>query len=82
MTDRRIRRIDHPAAWHVGELGDPDSFALGLAARHLDALDAAVRKSKRDGTAVDSLTRELFQLDHRGTYYAGVGFKDDNTKAY
>jgi hypothetical protein len=63
MPDRRIRRIDHPAAWHCGELGDPDSFALGLEARHLDALDAAVRTSKRDGTPVESLTRELFRLD-------------------
>ena len=24
MPDRRIMRIDHPAAWHVGELGDPE----------------------------------------------------------
>ena len=63
MSDRRIRRIDHPAAWHVGEFDDPDSFALGLEARHLDALDVAVRKSKRDGTPVESLTRALFPLD-------------------
>lgn len=63
MPDYPIKRIDHPAAWHVGDLGDPDSVALHLDARHLDALDGAVRASKRGAVPVELLTRELFPLD-------------------
>ena len=63
MPSTGIRRIDHPAAWHVSELGDAKSFAVHLEPRHLDALDAAVRKSKGDGTPIESLSRESFPLD-------------------
>ncbi|MDX2315703.1 MAG: TauD/TfdA family dioxygenase [Gammaproteobacteria bacterium] len=63
MTDNPFTRIDHPAAWHVAELGGADSIALHLESRHLDALDAAVRTSKRAAIPVESLTRRLFPLD-------------------
>jgi len=63
MTDCPIRRIDHPAAWHVNELGGADRIALRLETRHLDALDAAVRRSKKDAIPVESLTRETFPLE-------------------
>lgn len=63
MAETRIGRIDHPAAWHADELGDPGDFALPLDTRHLHALDAAVRKSKTDGVPVESLSRQSFPLD-------------------
>jgi hypothetical protein len=63
MSAKRIDRMDHPAGWRASELGDPESFAVHLESRHLDALDAAVHVSKREGTPVESLTLESFPLD-------------------
>ena len=63
MVAQPIGRIDHPAAWHADQLGNPDDFALSLEVRHLDALDAAVRKSKQAEIPVESLTPQAFPLD-------------------
>lgn len=62
MTAARFERIDHPAAWRVDQLGNPDSIAVDLESRHLDALDAAVRASKRDDIPIESLSRGSFPL--------------------
>ena len=48
MTKNPIKKIDHPAAWYVDELGDAERIALHLETRHLEALGAAVRRSKKD----------------------------------
>ena len=63
MTNYPIRKIDHPAAWHVDELGAAERIALNLETRHLDALGVAVRTSKQNAIPVESLTRASFPLE-------------------
>ena len=62
MIAKPAERIDHPAAWKATDLGSKDDIAIVLEERHLGAFDAAMRRSKALGVAVESLTAEIFPL--------------------
>jgi len=59
---RSLQPVDHPGAWRARDC-DKSSFASDLSERHLDALDRALQRARRETGDAEAITREGFALD-------------------
>ena len=60
-TDSPWTPVEHASAWRASER-DRDSFVVTLQARHLAALERALRAAQQVTADAESITRELFDL--------------------
>lgn len=62
MSEPAIRRIDSRAAWTPSDYPSKDSFAIDLEPRHIEALEAEVRRFKMTGGCHEDLSQQSFPL--------------------
>lgn len=62
MTEIRLDPIDHPAAWRADDIGSLDQISFDLERRHLDALEGALARVRRQGKALAGITGEDFAM--------------------
>ncbi|MEM7291806.1 MAG: TauD/TfdA family dioxygenase, partial [Pseudomonadota bacterium] len=56
-----LEAIDHRSAWRA-DSSSADTFTVSLSAKHLDAIDRAVRHVQSLDIEVESITRDQFEL--------------------
>jgi len=62
MTDIRLDPIHHPAAWRADEIASLDQISFDLERRHLDALEGALARVKREGKGLAQIADADFAL--------------------
>ena len=62
MTNVFNQIIDHPGAWKATDFDSKDDYAFDLTKRHIDALDDALTRVKKQGLTIDTVGRDEFRL--------------------